>query len=89
MEFEVRFWRYIIIYHHYIMCRYHVHVSSKTRHEITIIGGGFVTPRVHSGLTYPSMRARLRPPLRRAGGSLYPGASPLPHMRRLDFPAGG
>ena len=35
VELEVRFWRYIIIYHHYIMCPYHVHVSSKTRHEIT------------------------------------------------------
>ena len=25
---------------------------------IIIIGGGLVTPRVHSGLTYPSTRAR-------------------------------
>ena len=40
-----------------------------------IIGGGFVTPRVlHStGLTYPTARARLRPPLGRAGGSLEAG----------------
>ena len=39
----------------------------------SIIGGGFVTPRVHSGLTYPTARARLRPPLGRAGGSLEVG----------------
>ena len=32
--------------------------------------GGSVMPRVHSGLTYPRVRARLKPPLRRAGGSL-------------------
>ena len=35
-----------------------------------IIGGGIVTPRIHSQLTYPAARARFKPPLRRAGGSL-------------------
>ena len=28
---------------------------------IIIIGGGFVTPRVHSQLTYPGTRARVVP----------------------------
>ena len=48
--------------------------------ELIIIGGGFVTPRVHSGLTYPTARARLRPPLGRAGGSLEVGGfAPASH----------
>ena len=42
--------------------------------------GGLVTPRVHSGLTYPTARARLRPPLGRAGGSLgFGGFAPASH----------
>ena len=46
----------------------------------SIIGGGYVTPRVHSGLTYPTARARLRPPLGRAGGSLEVGGfAPASH----------
>ena len=43
---------------------------------LLIIGGGTVTPRIHSQLTYPAARARFRPPLRRAGGSLGGGGSP-------------
>ena len=43
-------------------------------------GGLIVTPRVHSGLTYPTARARLRPPLGRAGGSLEAGGfAPASH----------
>ena len=37
---------------------------------LSIIGGGTVTPRIHSQLTYLGVRARFKPPLRRAGGSL-------------------
>ena len=55
--------------------------SNSSRWTLSIIiGGGFVTPRVHSGLTYPASRARLRPPLGRAGGSLAGGGfAPASH----------
>ena len=57
-------------------------------HTGTIIGGGPVTPRVHSQLAYPGIKAR-DPCAFRAGRVVpqYKGALPLPHMRRLDFPA--
>ena len=40
VEYDIWIWRYIIIYHQYIMCRYHVHVSSRTRHDIDMISQG-------------------------------------------------
>ena len=40
VEYDIWIWRYIIIYHQYIMCRYHVHVSSRTRHDIDMISHG-------------------------------------------------
>ena len=40
VECEVRIWRYIMLYHYYIMCRYHVPISSRTRDEIDMIWHG-------------------------------------------------
>ena len=37
VECEVRIGRYIMIYHYFIMCRYHVPISSRTRDEIDMM----------------------------------------------------